>query len=125
MEGGKKKGMTVNFGDVMMIDFGGYENSVQGGVRPGIIMQNNIGNKYSPTSIAVPLTTEIKKLNMPCHKVLHKNEGNGLLEDSMVLAEQVRVIDKNSIRFKMGSLNEEECNLVLSAYFANVPKARI
>ena len=61
--------MTVNFGDVMMIDFGKDKiNSVQVGVRPGVIIQNDIGNKYSPTSIAVPLTSEIKKLNMPCHK---------------------------------------------------------
>ena len=90
--------MTVNFGDVMMIDFGDDKiNSVQVGVRPGVIIQNDIGNKYSPTSIAVPLTSEIKKLNMPCHEVLHMNEQNGLTEDSMVLGEQVRVIDKNSI----------------------------
>lgn len=69
--------MTVNFGDVMMIDFGDDNiNSVQVGVRPGVIIQNDIGNKYSPTSIAVPLTSEIKKLNMPCHKVLHMNEQN-------------------------------------------------
>ena len=55
--------MTVNFGDVMMIDFGEDNiNSVQVGVRPGVIIQNDIGNKYSPTSIAVPLTSEIKKL---------------------------------------------------------------
>jgi mRNA interferase MazF len=120
------KGMTVNFGDVMMIDFGKDKiNSVQVGVRPGVIIQNDIGNKYSPTSIAVPLTSEIKKLNMPCHKVLHMNEQNGLTEDSMVLGEQVRVIDKNSILYKMGTLNDGECDLVVKAYFANVPRRRV
>lgn len=116
--------MTIKFGDVMMIDFGEYDKSVQGGIRPGVIIQNNIGNRYSPTSIAVPLTSEIKKTNMPCHTVLHKNEVNGLLEDSMVLGEQVRVIDKNAIKFKMGALSDDECNIVLGAYFANVPKTR-
>lgn len=118
--------MTVNFGDVMMIDFGDDNiNSVQVGVRPGVIIQNDIGNKYSPTSIAVPLTSEIKKLNMPCHKVLHMNDQNGLTEDSMVLGEQVRVIDKNSILYKMGTLNDGECDLVVKAYFANVPRRRV
>lgn len=116
--------MTVNFGDVMMIEFVEYGKSIQGGLRPGVIVQNDIGNKYAPTSIAIPLTTEIKKLNMPCHKVLHKNKKNGLLEDSMVLGEQIRVIDKNSIKFKMGSLSDEECNLVLEACFANTPKKK-
>lgn len=109
-----------------MIDFGEDNiNSVQVGVRPGVIIQNDIGNKYSPTSIAVPLTSEIKKLNMPCHKVLHMNEQNGLTEDSMVLGEQVRVIDKNSILYKMGTLNDGECDLVVKAYFANVPRRRV
>lgn len=114
--------MTVNFGDVMMIDFVEYGKSIQGGLRPGIIIQNDIGNKYSPTSIAIPLTSEIKKLNMPCHKVLHRNKKNGLSVDSMVLGEQIRVIDKDSIRYKIGSLSREECDLVLSACFANTPK---
>lgn len=116
--------MVVSFGDVMMIDFVEYGESIQGGTRPGIIIQNDIGNKYSPTSVAVPLTSEMKKLNMPCHKVLHKNKTNGLLEDSVVLGEQARVIDKKSIKFKMGHLNDRECDIVLQAYFSNVPKRK-
>lgn len=107
-----------------MVDFGEQDNigSIQGGKRPAIVIQNDIGNKYSPTSIVIPLTSEMKKLNMPCHRVLHKNKGNGLLCDSTVLGEQVRVIDKTTILYKMGRLNNVECKTVLAAYFANVPR---
>lgn len=115
---------TVHFGDVMMIHFKGY-GGVQGKIRPGIIIQNEIGNRCSPTSIAIPLTKVIKKTEMPCHKVLRKNRQNGLTEDSMILGEQLRVIDKeNDILYKMGKLSDEECELALDAYYANVPKRK-
>ena len=118
--------MMINFGDVLMVDFGEQNiGSIQGGKRPAIVIQNDIGNKYSPTSIVIPLTSEIKKLNMPCHRVLHKSNGNGLLCDSTVLGEQVRVIDKTTILYRMGRLSDAECRTVLAAYFANVPKGGI
>lgn len=115
---------TVHFGDVMMIHFRGH-NRVQDKIRPGVIIQNDIGNKNSPTSIAIPLTKVLKKEKMPCHKILYKNEQNGLSSDSMMLGEQVRVIDKEGdILYKMGTLNDLEIELALEAYFANVPKRR-
>lgn len=71
--------------------------SEQGGIRPVIVIQNDVGNKFSPTVIVLPITSEIKKENLPTHYVLHKMNKNGLDVDSMVLAEQIRVIDKSRL----------------------------
>ena len=71
--------------------------SEQGGIRPVIVIQNDVGNKFSPTIIVLPITSEIKKENLPTHYVLHKTNKNGLDVDSMVLAEQIRVIDKSRL----------------------------
>lgn len=96
-------------------------NSEQGGIRPVLVIQNDIGNKHSPTVIVLPLTSEIKKENMPTHCVLHKTETNGLKVDSMVMAEQIRVIDKTRILEKIGYLdNVSEQNAVINAYMANI-----
>ena len=95
--------------------------SEQGGIRPVIIIQNDIGNKYSPTLIVLPITSEIKKENMPTHCILHKTENNGLKVDSMVLAEQIRVIDKSRILDYIGYLdNTNEQNNVINTYLANI-----
>lgn len=112
----------VNFGDVVLIDLVAYGDSIQGGTRPGVVIQNNDGNNFSPTTLVIPLTTHKKKLNLPCHKILKKTRWNGLKEDSMLLGEQTRVIDQKSIKCKLGSLSEDECKIALEAYFANVPK---
>ena len=96
--------MEIRFGDVVWVDFG--ENSigsVQKGKRPAVVIQNDIGNKFSPTSIVVPITSAIKKLNMPCHKLLRCTKENGLTEDSMVLGEQVQVVSKTDIISKLGT----------------------
>lgn len=96
-------------------------NSEQGGIRPVIIIQNDIGNKYSPTLIVLPITSEIKKENMPTHCVLHKSVKNGLKVDSMVLAEQIRVIDKSRILDYIGYLdNTKEQDHVINSYLANI-----
>ena len=96
-------------------------NSEQGGIRPVIIIQNDIGNKYSPTLIVLPITSEIKKENMPTHCILHKSIKNGLKVDSMVLAEQIRVIDKSRILDYIGYLdNTNEQNNVINSYLANI-----
>lgn len=71
--------------------------SEQGGIRPVIVIQNDVGNKFSPTVIVLPITSEIKKENLPTQYVLHKMNKNGLDVDSMVLAEQIRVIDKSRL----------------------------
>ena len=96
-------------------------NSEQGGIRPVIVIQNDIGNKYSPTLIVLPITSEIKKENMPTHCILHKSIKNGLKIDSMVLAEQIRVIDKSRILDYIGHLdNANEQNNVINSYLANI-----
>lgn len=96
-------------------------NSEQGGVRPVIIIQNDIGNKYSPTVLILPITSEIKKENMPTHCVIHKSLKNGLKVDSMVLAEQIRVIDKSRLLDYIGHLdNAEEQADVINTYLANI-----
>ena len=95
--------------------------SEQGGIRPVIIIQNDIGNKYSPTVIVLPITSEIKKENMPTHCILHKTDKNGLEVDSMVLSEQIRVIDKSRLLNKIGYLdNIKEQNDVINTYIANI-----
>lgn len=114
--------VSVRFGDVVLINFIAYGDNVQGGTRPGVVIQNNDGNTFSPTTLVIPLTTIKKKTNLPCHRILKKTRWNGLKEDSMVLGEQTRVIDKKAVKCKLGSLSEDECRLVLEAYFANVPK---
>ena len=95
--------------------------SEQGGVRPVIIVQNDIGNKFSPTVLVFPITSEIKKEHMPTHCVIHKSNKNGLKVDSMVLAEQIRAIDKSRLKDYIGYLdNTKEQNDVLNCCFANV-----
>ena len=100
------------------------KNAVQsekGGIRPVIIIQNDVGNKFSPTVIVLPLTSEIKKENLPTHCILHKSDKNGLEVDSMVMAEQIRVIDKSRLLDKMGHLdNTREQNDVINVYLANI-----
>lgn len=95
--------------------------SEQGGIRPVIIIQNDVGNKFSPTVIVLPITKEIKKENLPTHCILRKSNTNGLEFDSMVLAEQIRVIDKSRLLDKIGYLdNTKEQNDVINVYLANI-----
>jgi len=95
--------------------------SEQGGIRPVIVIQNDTGNRYSPTVIVLPITSELKKINMPTHCILHKSLKNGLAVNSMVLAEQIRVIDKSRLLEPIGYLdNIKEQNDVINAYMANI-----
>lgn len=114
--------MVINMFDIFYADLSrGTTKSEQGGVRPVIIVQNDIGNKYSPTVIVLPITSELKKINMPTHAIIHKSDENGLNVDSMVLAEQIRVIDKTRLLNKIGHLdNANEQNNIINAYLANI-----
>lgn len=78
--------------------------SEQDGKRPVVVIQNNLANKHSPTVIIAPITTILKKLYIPTHIVISKN--NFLKKDSTILVEQVRVIDKSRIITFLGKLNE-------------------
>lgn len=91
-------------GDVYMMRFDGV-GSEQGGLRPGLIIQNNVGNKYSPNVIALPLTTCLKKVDQPTHVVVYA-ESTGLFKDSMVLCENPERMSKDRIEKYITSFPE-------------------
>ena len=97
--------MTVKRGDIYYADLSPVVGSEQGGVRPVLIVQNDIGNKYSPTVIAAAITSQKEKSKLPTHIELHSQEC-GLSRDSVVLLEQIRTIDKRRLKEKMGKLDE-------------------
>lgn len=85
----------IDRGDVFYADLGANTGSVQSGVRPVVVIQNNKGNQESPTVIAVPLTTQPKKMWMPVHVMVSSTEG--LPEDSMAMCEQICTLDKKQL----------------------------
>ena len=93
---------SIHKGDVILVDFKKNEGSEQNGVRPAIVVQNDTGNAFSPTTIVCPLTSQEKKMDVT-HIVLFP-EDCGILKPSIVLCEQVRVIDKSRIRGKVGCI---------------------
>lgn len=96
--------MTVKRGDIYYADLSPVVGSEQGGVRPVLIVQNDVGNKFSPTVIAAAITSQKDKTNLPTH--IEVDAGNcGLAKDSIVLLEQVRTIDKRRLREKKGTLD--------------------
>lgn len=97
--------MDVKKGDIVLADLSGAAFSEQGKKRPVLIVQNDIGNKYSPTTIVVPLTTTSKKRNQITHTVIEKENTQGLKIDSMALCEQVRTIDKRRIKSILGRIS--------------------
>ncbi len=98
--------MVVKRGDIYYADLSPVVGSEQGGIRPVLIIQNDIGNKYSPTVIATAITSQINKAKMPTHIELDANE-YGLSRDSVVLAEQIRTIDKRRLKEKIGHLDDD------------------
>ncbi len=97
--------MTVKRGDIYYADLSPVVGSEQGGIRPVLIIQNDVGNKYSPTVIAAAITSRINKAKMPTHIELSANE-YGLNKDSVILLEQIRTIDKRRLREKIGKIDE-------------------
>lgn len=101
-----------------------YNYSEQGGVRPAIIIQNDVGNAHSNTVIILPLTGQSKKTNQPTHCTLFPTKTNGLSKQSIVLGEQVRCVGKQRIINKIGTVDLYDRNKVISAYLANVTGKR-
>ena len=97
--------MIVKRGDIYYADLSPVVGSEQGGIRPVLVIQNDIGNKYSPTVIAAAITSQINKAKMPTHIEISAEE-YGLNKDSVILLEQVRTIDKRRLREKIGHLDE-------------------
>lgn len=110
--------MTVKRGDIYYADLSPVVGSEQGGIRPVLVVQNDVGNKYSPTVIAAAITSRINKAKMPTHIELAADE-YGLNKDSVVLLEQIRTIDKRRLREKIGKLDTSMMNMVDKALFVS------
>ncbi len=98
--------MDVKRGYVYYADLSPVVGSEQGGVRPVLIIQNNVGNRYSPTVIVAAITSQIDKAKLPTHVEVEAND-YGLDKNSVVLLEQVRTIDKQRLRDKTTELDEK------------------
>lgn len=103
--------MSVRRGDIFYADLSPVVGSEQGGTRPVIIIQNDIGNKYSPTVICAAITSQINKANLPTHIEISADRYN-LIKDSVILMEQIRTIDKKRLREKVCSTDDELISLV-------------
>ena len=106
--------MLIRRGDIYYADLSPVVGSEQGGVRPVLIIQNNVGNRYSPTVIAAAITSRGSKADLPTHIKLYASD-SGLSKDSVVLLEQIRTIDKRRLREKMGSLGVYDMDKVDAA----------
>ena len=97
--------MIVKRGDIYYADLSPVVGSEQGGIRPVLVIQKDIGNKYSPTVIAAAITSQINKAKMPTHIELAAKD-YGLNKDSVILLEQIRTIDKRRLREKIGRIDD-------------------
>lgn len=110
--------MRVKRGDVIYADLSPVVGSEQGGVRPVVVIQNNVGNKYSPTVIIAAITSQTNKTNLPTH-VKIVDADIKLPKNSVVLLEQVRTIDKKRLRDKVGNLDEHTMHKIDKALIAS------
>ena len=101
----------IRRGDIYYADLSPVVGSEQGGIRPVLIIQNDIGNRFSPTVIAAAITSQHSKANLPTHIVLSANT-TGLAKDSIVLLEQVRTLDKHRLKERMGRLDHSAMDRV-------------
>ena len=99
--------MIIERGDIFYADLRPVVGSEQGGIRPVLILQNDIGNRYSPTTIVAAITSQINKAHLPTHVEL-KAEEFGLERDSVILLEQIRTIDKKRLRSRIGRLEGDK-----------------
>ena len=95
---------TVRRGDIYYADLSPVVGSEQGGVRPVLIVQNDTGNRHSPTVIAAAITSQLGKAKLPTHIALAA-QGSGLPRDSVILLEQIRTLDKKRLRERMGRVD--------------------
>ena len=97
--------MVIKRGDMFYADLSPVVGSEQGGIRPVLIIQNDLGNKYSPTVIAAAITSQTNKNKLPTHIELGENT-SGLKTNSVVLTEQIRTIDKSRLKEKIGHIDD-------------------
>ncbi len=106
--------MSVRRGDIYYADLSPVVGSEQGGLRPVLIIQNDVGNRYSPTVIAAAITSRMGKTRLPTHIDIYADKV-GLAKDSVILLEQVRTLDKRRLKEKMGHLDDGLMSEVNSA----------
>lgn len=106
--------MSVKRGEIYYADLSPVVGSEQGGIRPVLIVQNDVGNRYSPTVIAAAITSQKDKTNLPTHIELNASKC-GLTKDSIVLLEQIRTIDKRRLKEKTGELDASSMSNVNNA----------
>ena len=117
----------VRRGDIYYADLSPVIGSEQGGLRPVLIIQNDIGNRYSPTVIAAAITSRMDKTKLPTHIEVFAAR-DGLARDSVILLEQIRTLDKRRLREKMGHLDEASMarvNDAISVSFGLAPSAAV
>ncbi len=108
-----RKNWIYKRGDIYLANLNPFKGSEQGGTRPVLVLQNNDGNFYCPTLIIAPVTTQLKKLNLPTHCYFEKVKG--LDAPSMVSLEQIKTIDKGRVEKYLGKLTEEQMRTVEDA----------
>lgn len=106
--------MSVKRGDIYYADLSPVVGSEQGGLRPVLIIQNDIGNRYSPTVIAAAITSRLGKTKLPTHIDIYADRV-GLQKDSVILLEQIRTLDKRRLKEKMGHLDDASMRAVDNA----------
>ena len=106
--------MKVRRGDLYYADLSPVVGSEQGGVRPVIVVQNDVGNKYSPTIIVAPVTSQMNKAKLPTHVKIKGNK-YGLPKNSVALLEQLCSLDKKRLREKIGSFSNDIMNKINEA----------
>lgn len=114
--------MNIRRGDIFYADLSPVVGSEQGGTRPVLIVQNNLGNRFSPTVIAAAITSQQTKSNLPTHIKLN-SKYCGLPKNSMVLLEQIRTLDKTRLKEKIGTIDQfciNRINQALSVSFGLV-----
>ena len=111
--------MSVKRGDIYYADLSPVVGSEQGGLRPVLIIQNDVGNRYSPTVIAAAITSRMGKTRLPTHIDIYADKV-GLSKDSVILLEQIRTLDKRRLKEKMGHLDDDlmsEVNTAIAVSF--------
>lgn len=102
---------TIKRGDIFYADLSPVVGSEQGGIRPILVVQNDVGNRYSPTIIASAITSQLTKAKLPTHIEVESGQF-GLPRDSVILLEQIRTLDKRRLKAKLGSLDDRTMNRV-------------
>jgi len=109
----------VKRGDIFYADLSPVVGSEQGGIRPVIVIQNDVGNKYSPTVIVAAITSQINKAKLPTHVEISSEE-YGLNKDSVVLLEQIRTLDQKRLKEKIGHMTDKDMKMVDEALSISV-----